>query len=149
MSTRINYRAAAPDAVKALSGINAYLDKSAFDVKLRALLELRISQINGCAYCIDMHNRQARSAGETQQRLDCLSVWREVPFFDARERAALAWAESLTLIAQTHAPDADYAAASEQFNEKELVELTLLIVGMNAWNRVAIGFRQLPSARNE
>jgi len=149
MPRRIAYYQVAPDAVKALSATRPYIDSSTIDARLRALIELRVSQINGCAYCVDLHSREARQAGETQQRLDCLPVWRETPFFDDRERAALAWAESVTLVAQTGVPDTVYEEARNRLSEKELVDLTLIVAVMNAWNRIAISFRQSPTTRQE
>ena len=106
-----------------------------------------MSQVNGCAYCVDMHSQEARHAGELQQRLDCLPVWRETPFFTDRERAALAWAESVTRVSETGVPDAVYDEVRKHFGEKELVDLTLVVSVMNAWNRVAISFRHGPAAR--
>ncbi len=117
--------------------------------KLRAIVELRISQINGCAYCVDLHTVEARKAGETQQRLDCLTVWREVSFFDDAEKAALAWAETVTLVAGNGAPATVYDALSTHFSEKQIVDLTLIIAQMNAWNRLAISFGHLPETRIE
>lgn len=142
MSTRIDYRAEAKEAIEALSSVGKYLHAEKFDPKLKALVELRVSQINGCAYCLNMHTQEARALGETQQRLDCLSAWRETTFYTEREQAAFAWAESLTLIAQTHAPDDVYQNVSKYFSGKELVDLTMVIVNMNAWNRIAIGFHK-------
>jgi len=133
MNTRIDYRSAAPHAIEALSAVGKYLHAEKFDPKLRALVELRVSQINGCAYCLSIHTEEARALGEAQQRLDCLSE---------REQAALAWAETLTLIAEKHAPQDIYDAVTAQFSEHELVDLTLVIVNMNAWNRIAIGFHK-------
>jgi AhpD family alkylhydroperoxidase len=144
MTRRLAYFQAAPDAVKALSAAKPYLAASNIEPRLRALVELRVSQINGCAYCVDLHSREARQAGETQQRLDCLTVWRETTFYDNRERAALAWA----LVHQTGVPDAVYDEAREQFEEKDLVDLTLVVSLMNAWNRMAISFRQGPALRH-
>ena len=115
--------------------------------KLRALIELRVSQINGCAYCVDLHTIEARKAGETTQRLDCLTVWREVHFFDEAEKAALEWAEAITGITTNGAPEHLYAALFEHFSETEIVDLTLIIAQMNAWNRLAISFGHLPDAR--
>jgi len=146
---RLPYFQIAPDAIKSLSATRAYLDSSSISKRLRALVELRVSQINGCAYCVDMHSREARQQGETQQRLDCLVVWRETTFFDERERAALAWAESVTLVSQTGVPDTIFEVARSQFTDKELVDLTLIVSMMNAWNRLAISFRQGPAARPE
>ncbi|SLN23161.1 Carboxymuconolactone decarboxylase family protein [Roseovarius albus] len=122
---------------------------SSIDARLRAIVELRVSQINGCAYCVDLHTMEARQAGETQQRLDCLTVWHEVPFFDDAEKAALAWAEAVTLIAESGASDSVYDALSPHFSEKQIVDLTLIIAQMNAWNRLAISFQHLPDARPE
>jgi AhpD family alkylhydroperoxidase len=147
VQTRLKFRQAAPEAVRTLDGMRTYLAACGLDPQLRLLVEVRISQINGCAYCVDMHTREARDAGETQQRLDCLVVWREVSFFDARERAALAWAEALTLLPQTRAPDDVYAAVRDQFDDKGLADLTLAIVAMNAWNRIGVGFAMKPAAR--
>jgi AhpD family alkylhydroperoxidase len=142
MSTRLDYYAAAPEAVNALAGVGKYLHAEKFDPKIKALVELRVSQINGCAYCLNQHNQEARALGESQQRLDCLSAWRETEFYTPREQAALAWAESLTLISQTHAPEDVYKEAAQHFPGKELVDLTMVIVNMNAWNRIAIGFHK-------
>src|SRR3954454_14385569 len=121
MSRRIAYYQVAPDAIKTLAAPRTYLESSTIDARLRALVELRTSQINGCAYCVDLHSREARQAGETQQRLDCLPAWRETPFFDDRERAALAWAESLTLVSQTGVPNAAFEEVRHVFSDKELV----------------------------
>ena len=112
--------------------------------KLFALIEIRASQINGCAYCIDMHTKDARAAGETEQRIYALNAWRETPFFTERERAALEWTEALTLIADTHAPDDIYARVKAQFNEEEFVALTFAIVVINSWNRLSISVRTTP-----
>ncbi|MEW6144390.1 MAG: carboxymuconolactone decarboxylase family protein [Thermodesulfobacteriota bacterium] len=147
MIKRISYIKTAPEAIKAFSAGADYLESSSIEPRLRYLVELRVSQINGCAYCVDLHTNQLRREGETQQRLDCLVVWREVPFYDERERAALDWAEAVTLIKDTHAPDSAYEAVSAHFTEKELVDLTFVIANMNLWNRVAISFRRLPGKR--
>ena len=119
------------------------------DRKLRAVVELRISQINGCAYCVDLHTMEARKAGEKQQRLDCLTVWHEVSLFEGAEKAALAWAEAVTRVAENGAPKATYDALSQHFSEQQIVDLTLIIAQMNAWNRLAIGFGHLPDRRKE
>jgi AhpD family alkylhydroperoxidase len=145
MSTRANYFQLNKPAVEGLGAVSKQL--TSIDPKLRALVELRISQINGCVYCVDMHSTQAREHGETQQRLDCVCVWHECPFFDERERAAFEWAESLTHISQTHAPDEAYAKVAAHFSEKELVDLTLIISMMNMWNRIAVGHRKMPGKR--
>jgi AhpD family alkylhydroperoxidase len=147
MTRRIDYMRVAPEAVKALSATGLYIASSGITPQMRALIELRVSQINGCAYCVDLHSQQARKAGESQQRLDCLPAWRETSFYDERERAALAWAESVTLVAQPGVPDATYEEARQQFSEKELVDLTVVVAAMNAWNRIAVSFRHGPSAR--
>jgi AhpD family alkylhydroperoxidase len=144
---RINYAQVAPEAHKALRAMRAYSEASALGPRLRALVELRVSQINGCAYCVDQHSREARQAGEAQQRLDCLPVWRETPLFDDRERAALAWAESVTLVSQTGVPDAVFEETQRHFSEKDLVDLTFVIAAMNALNRVAVSFRKGPVPR--
>lgn len=148
MQARLNHRQASPEAMKTLVDMRAYLQRCGLDAKLRLLVEIRVSQINGCAYCVDLHLRDARAAGESEQRLDCLCVWRETGFYDARERAALAWAESLTLLPQSQAPDDVYAQVHEQFDDKTVVDLTLAIAGMNAWNRFGVGFRLQPPQRS-
>src|SRR3954447_18711405 len=148
MSRRISYFQVAPDAVKQISAIRPYIESTNIEARLRALVELRCSQINGCAYCVDMHSREAREAGEAQQRLDCLTVWRETSFFDERERAALAWAEAVTLVSETHVPDNVYEEAHRYFSDKDLVDLTLIVAVINAWNRMAIGFRANPPKRS-
>ena len=149
MTTRLDYLAAAPQAVQALSSVGKYLHTEKFDPRIKALVELRVSQINGCAYCLNAHTQEARALGETQQRLDCLSAWRETEFFTEREQAALAWAEALTLISETHAPEDIYQEAAKHFADKELVDLTLVIVNMNAWNRMAIGFHKAVPVRDK
>jgi AhpD family alkylhydroperoxidase len=149
MSPRLDYRRAAPEGFQALGMVEPYLASCSIEPKLRALIELRVSQINGCAYCVDKHSVDARRAGETQQRLDCLTVWRETPFFTDREQAALAWAESVTLVSQTSVPESLYTQVRPQFSESELADLTLVIAVMNAWNRIAISFRKGPLARVE
>jgi uncharacterized peroxidase-related enzyme len=145
MSTRVNYYQLNKPAMDALGAVSKQF--GSIDPKLRALVELRVSQINGCVYCVDMHSTQAREHGETQQRLDCVCVWHEAPFFDEKERAAFAWAESLTNISQTHAPDDVYAQVAAHFDEKQIVDLTLIISMMNMWNRVAISHRKMPGKR--
>ncbi|MBS1910673.1 MAG: carboxymuconolactone decarboxylase family protein [Bacteroidetes bacterium] len=145
MSTRLDYYQFNPRAVDLLRSMSKHL--GSIDHRLRALVELRASQINGCVYCLDLHATQAREHGETQQRLDCLSAWDECPFFDERERAALAWTESLTNVSATHAPDDLYARLHEHFTEQEIVDLTMIISVINAWNRLAIGLRKMPAPR--
>lgn len=131
----------APDAFKAMNALEAAIKASGLEMSLIELVKLRASQINGCAYCIHMHATDARKAGETEMRIYMLDAWRESTFYSARERAALAWTEALTLVAKTGAPDADYDLARKEFNDGELANLTFLIGSINAWNRIAIGFR--------
>ncbi len=127
-----------------MSALQQYVQQSSLEPKLLELVKMRASQINGCGYCLDMHSQDARRLGETEQRLYVLPAWREAPFYSPRERAALAWTEAVTLIAQTQAPDDVYQEARSQFSEKELVELTMAIVAINGWNRLAISFRSVP-----
>jgi AhpD family alkylhydroperoxidase len=141
MKRRMNMAQAAPEAMKAMRGLEVYLAKCSIEKPLIELVKMRASQMNGCAYCLDMHSKDARAAGETEQRLYLLDAWREAPFYSPRERAALAWTEALTLVARTHAPDEAYEEARAHFSEKELADLTLAIVAINGWNRIAIGFR--------
>ncbi len=138
---RIDYRHVAPGAVAAMREVQRYVDHCGLEKKLLELVKLRASQINGCAYCVDMHSKDARALGETEQRLYAVAVWREAPFFNEREQAALAWTEALTLVSQTGAPDDVYQLARRHFDEKELVDLTMAIVAINGWNRLAVGFR--------
>ena len=148
MTMRLNYGVVAPEAIKAMMGMEQAVKDMGLEPSLFHLIKLRASQINGCAYCIDMHNREARKDGETQQRLDLLSVWRETNFFNDREKAALAWTEALTLISETNAPDGEYEALAAVFDERERVAITLAIAAINGWNRFAIGFRTpVPRAR--
>jgi AhpD family alkylhydroperoxidase len=146
MTARIDYKAVAPEGYRAMAGLSRFVHESGLDANLNHLVKLRVSQINGCAYCCWLHAKDFRQAGEPAVRLDCLAAWREAPYYTARERAALAWAESLTLIADTHAPDTVYDEVRAHFSETELVALTYLIVEINAWNRLAIPFRQMPPA---
>jgi len=143
MKPRLNPYKAAPDAIEAMRALEDYVRNCGLEHSLIELVKLRASQINGCAYCIHMHSNDARRAGETEDRMQLLPAWRESPLYTERERAALAWTEALTLISETHAPDADYDAASAVFSEAELVKLSLLICTINAWNRLAVGFRQI------
>ena len=144
MSQRFNLREAAPEGYKAFGPLYAYVDSCGLDRRLIDLAFLRVSQINGCAYCVDLHWRDLVKAGEDQRRLNSLVTWKEGPFFSARERAALAWTESLTNIAQTGAPDAAYALVTSEFSKKEVADLTIVIGRMNAMNRVGIGSRLSP-----
>jgi len=136
----------APEGVAALIGVETYLQKSGLDHRLDLLIKVRVSQINGCGYCLHMHTQDARKAGETEARLYLLDAWYESNLFSPRERAALAWAESLTRIAKTHAPDDVYEGARKYFSEKELADLSIAIAMINAWNRLAIGARTVHPA---
>jgi len=140
---RLNPFAAAPAAMKAMIDLENQVKASGLETSLIHLVKTRASQINGCAFCIHMHTREARADGETEERLYLLDAWRESPLYSDRERAALAWTEALTLVAQTHAPDEDYALLKAHFTEEEQVKLTLAIGAINAWNRFAIGFRSI------
>lgn len=131
----------APEAYKAMAALEAAIKASGLEHSLIELVKMRSSQINGCAFCIHMHSTDARKAGETEMRLYMLNAWRESTFYTPRERAALAWTESLTLVAATGAPDSDYDLVKAEFSEAEQVNLTMLIGAINAWNRLAIGFR--------
>ena len=142
---RMNYIAASPDGTKALAAVRTYIKQSGLPVAFVELVYLRISLINGCAYCIDTHTRDLLKAGVPQEKITLLPVWREGgALFDERERAALAWAETVTRVAETNIPNEDYKAAAAVFNEKELADLTIAIGLMNAYNRLAIGFRTTP-----
>jgi len=143
MEQRIAYEKGG-DALKAMYGLELYLAKSSIERKLLHLIKFRVSQINGCAYCLDMHSKDLRHEGETEQRLYTLDAWRETPFFTDRERAALAWAEAVTLITEGHVPDALYEETRKHFNEQELIDLTLAVTTINSWNRITIAFRTTP-----
>src|SRR3954470_506666 len=140
MQPRFNL-AIAPEAYRAMSGLEGYLKRSGLAPNLLHMVKLRASQINGCAYCIDMHWKDARAGGETEQRLYGLNAWEESPYYTERERAALAWTESVTRVAETHVPDAVYDRARSHFSEKELVDLTWAVAAINAWNRMAVAMR--------
>ena len=144
MEPRIDLRKHAPEAMGALMGLEKYLHGCGLEPKLLHLLKLRASQINGCAYCIDMHSLDARASGDTEQRLYALDAWRETPFFDERERAALAWVEAVTRVSVDHVPDAAYEEVRRHFSDKEVVDLTYLAATINAWNRLAISLRSVP-----
>jgi AhpD family alkylhydroperoxidase len=147
MTPRLDYFAAAPKALQPMLALEKAVVSSGLEHGLIELVKTRASQLNGCAFCIDMHTRDALKAGETPARLFLLDAWREAPQFTPRERAALAWTEALTLVARTHAPDADYAGLLPHFSEEEIVKLSLLIATINAWNRLAIGFRATPAGQ--
>ncbi|MGO4376855.1 carboxymuconolactone decarboxylase family protein [Pseudoduganella sp. RAF53_2] len=142
---RINYYTASPEAMKAMMALEKAVNSLGLEKPLVELVKLRTSQINGCAFCVDMHSTDARKAGETERRLMGVSVWRETPFFTPRERAALAWTEALTRLSETHAPDEDYAAMAKEFTPAEQVNLTMAINTINAWNRFGVGFRVIPA----
>lgn len=148
MTPRLPYAKVSPETFEAITKASAHLGRTFADHRLKALVELRVSQINGCAYCLDLHSHQARTLGEPQQRLDCLAAWREVSFYTDRERAALALAESITRVSETHVPDDVYEAAKMHFGEKELVDLIAVIAMMNLWNRISISFRGQPPDRS-
>ena len=145
MEPRLNYYKAAPDAIHALGALDAAVSKLGIATHLLDLIKLRASQINGCAYCVDIHANDLRKAGETVRRLDALPVWRDTPFFTGRERAALAWTEAITRVSETHAPDGDYEMLKSQFSEREMVDLTVAIAAINCWNRISVGFRKTPT----
>jgi AhpD family alkylhydroperoxidase len=144
MQPRIDYRKFAQEPVKLLYEIEKYVAASGLDPKLLHLIKMRASQINGCAFCLDMHSLDARAAGETEQRLYTLDAWRETPFFSNRERAALAWTEAVTRVSDTHVPEQVFEEVKRQFSEKEIVDLTLALGMINLWNRLAISLRAVP-----
>ena len=144
MEPRFDYRKFSPEPVQAMLALEKYIAGCGLDHTFVHLLKLRASQVNGCAFCIDMHSIDARAAGETEQRLYALDAWRETPFFTARERAGLAWIEAVTLVSQTHVPDAVYDEARAHFSEKEIFDLTFIASTINAWNRIAIASRTQP-----
>lgn len=141
MEQRINVFNKGQQAMKTLYGVGAYLAKCSVEQPLLELIKFRVSQINGCAYCLDMHSKDMRANGETEQRLYLLDAWREAPFYSARERAALLWAEALTKITNGDVPDAVYQEASDQFSEQELIDLTMAVITINSYNRINIAFR--------
>ena len=143
MQPRLNYLQIAPETMKAAVALETVLAKSGLETSLYHLVKTRASQINGCAYCIHMHTRDARAHGETEERLYLLDAWRESPLYSDRERAALAWTEALTLISETHAPDDLYEEVRKHFTEQEIVNLTMLIGMINLWNRLAISMRSI------
>lgn len=146
MKSRLDYAKVAPEALKGMLTLEKYVRDSGLEHSLYELVKIRASQINGCAYCLDMHTKDARKAGETEQRLYALSAWRETPFYTEKERAALAWTEALTLISGNDIPDSLYEATSKYFNEKEMVVLSMAIITINGWNRLAISFRTVPGS---
>jgi len=147
MKPRMNFLQAAPETVNALMALENQVTSSGLEQSLIELVKTRASQINGCAYCINMHTQDARKHGETEQRLYLLNAWQESPVYTDRERAALAWTDAVTRISETHAPDDVYQQVRAQFSEAETVNLTMLIATINAWNRLAISFRAMPPVR--
>ena len=146
MQELLKYAAASPGAYAAMRGMERYVRECGLEHALLELVKTRASQINGCAFCIDMHTKDARAAGESEQRLYALSAWRETPFYTERERAALAWTEAVTLIAEAPVPEELYHAARGHFSEKEIVDLTLAVITINGWNRLAATFRTPPGS---
>jgi AhpD family alkylhydroperoxidase len=144
MEPRIDYYKLSPEGYRAMLGLEHYLSHSSVEKKLLHLLKLRVSQINGCAYCLDMHWKDLLVEGEDEQRMYSLDAWREAPYYTERERAALAWAEAVTNITNGHVPDAVYEDARQHFSEQELADLTLAVVAINGWNRISIAFRVVP-----
>lgn len=144
MKARLDYGKAAPGVYEAMDALDKYLHRCGLERMLIFLVQLRASQINGCAYCLDMHWKDLRAAGENEQRLYSLDAWRECPYYSERERAALAWTEAVTLVADGHVPDAVYQEARAHFSEKELADLTLAVAAINAWNRLSIAARLNP-----
>jgi AhpD family alkylhydroperoxidase len=149
MEPRLDAFKAAPQTMQLMLDTSAKVNASGLEHSLQELVKTRASQINGCAFCLQMHTRDARKAGETEEGLYLLDAWRESPLYTDRERAALAWTEALTLVSQTHAPDDVYAQLKAQFSEEEQVKLTLLITTINAWNRFQVGFRAIPQVSGQ
>ncbi len=146
MNPRLDYYSASPKAMKTMIAMEALTSSLSIEPALLHLIKVRASQVNGCAFCTDMHSLDARRLGETERRLYAIVVWRDSNFFTLRERAALAWTEAVTLLAQSRVPDDVYAEAREHFSESELVDLTIAVNTINSWNRLAVSFRQTPSA---
>lgn len=146
MNPRLDYYSASPKAMKAMIAMEALTSNLSIEPALLHLIKIRASQVNGCAFCTDMHSLDARRLGETERRLYAIVVWRDSNIFSLRERAALAWTEAVTLLAETRVPDAVYAEAREQFSDSEMVDLTLAVNTINSWNRLAVSFRQTTSA---
>jgi AhpD family alkylhydroperoxidase len=144
MQPRIDYRRYAPEALKGMMALEEHISECGLDRRLIHLIKLRASQINGCAFCIDMHSIDARALGETEQRLYGLDAWRETPFFSDRERAALEWTEAITRVSETHVPDELYEEVKKSFSEKEIMDLTIVATTINMWNRIAISTRAVP-----
>lgn len=146
MQARMDFRKASPQGAKAMGALHAFVHDCGLEANLLELVKLRASQINGCAHCIDMHTKELRANGESEQRLYLLDAWRESPFYSARERAALAWTEAVTLVTKGHVPDEVYTQARGQFDERELVNLTMAVIAINGANRLNIAFRTVPGS---
>jgi AhpD family alkylhydroperoxidase len=146
MKARIDLKRVNPGIMQAMLGLERQVHQAGFDTKLLDLVRMRASQINGCAYCLDMHSKDTRAAGETEQRLYGLEAWRETPYYSERERAALEWTEALTLVSETHVPDEVYERVRQQFSEDELAHLSLAIVAINGWNRLNVAARTVPGS---
>lgn len=144
MKARLDARKVAPKALQAQFNVQKYVNECGLEHSLLELVKYRASQLNGCAWCMDMHTKDARAAGETEQRLYLLSAWRECPFYSERERAALAWTEAVTRLADGSVSDEIFEAAQAQFSEQELVDLTMAIIAINGWNRINVAFRTVP-----
>ncbi len=146
MEPRLKSSQVDPEGYRAFLDLNKYIKSCGLEPSLIELVEIRASQINGCAFCIDMHTKDARARGETEQRIYALDAWQETPFYSDRERAALAWTEALTLISENHVPDELYNHVRQYFSEKELVDLSLAVITINGWNRLSISFRNVPGS---
>ncbi len=146
MKERIAYGKVAPGAMAAMRCLEDYIKGSGLEPALLDLIKSRASQLNGCAYCVDMHTKEARAGGESEQRLYALPVWHETPFFTERERAALAWTEAVTLLSRSPVSDALYQEARQHFTERQLVDLTMALIGINGWNRLSVAFRTVPGS---
>jgi AhpD family alkylhydroperoxidase len=149
MQPRIDVTKVSPAAYQAVAALQSYVDQSGLDPKLRDLVKIRASQINGCAFCIAMHTREARKHGETEERIYLLDAWRETPLYTPKERAALEWTEAVTLLSEGHVPDEVFDRVRKQFSEKELVDLTAATVAINTWNRLSIAFRVPPQVESK
>ncbi|HEV2388111.1 MAG TPA: carboxymuconolactone decarboxylase family protein [Candidatus Acidoferrales bacterium] len=143
---RIDVKQVAPKSYEPMLALEKYIHSTGIDPRLIELMKLRASQLNRCAYCVDMHARRLRELGEPNERIDAVAAWSEGPFFNERERAALVWTESVTLLSEDHVPDDAYNLARNQFDEKELVDLTMVVVAINSWNRLAVAFRAVPES---
>jgi len=146
MKARLDFRKASPEGDKAMMGLHMFVRNCGLDHSLMELVKLRASQINACAHCIDMHTKELRADGESEQRLYLLNAWRESPFYSDRERAALAWTEAVTLVADSQVPDDVYEEARKQFSEQELVNLTFAVIAINGANRLNVAFRTMPGS---